>query len=489
MKTKKTRLLSLLLAGLLLLPTLASCAEDTADAAETAGATTESAEIITDPVELALSELRETADWGGEDFGILYNTSIGGSAREVEAQASYSGEGSNAVINDAVFERNTLFEEYCDLNFVLLPVAGENFSTTMINGVQTGTTDFYLCSTSAGDTASSALQGYLYNYLDLNIDYDREWWDQGTLEFALDGRVFFMNGPFNMVDDDVTYFVAFNKKLQQEHQIPNLYKTTTDLEWTMEYMNTLISNLSTDNGDGVWDEKDTYGLTCAGVTTFFYGAGLRYVKNDPELDMPELMLDQNMERALDVLDLTRSIIHDNHSTYLGIGMEIFMQDRSLFGIEVISYLGNLNSNMENGYGVLPPPMFDTNQGRYYTYSNAIGTTLSIPTTAAQKDMDKFSGVLETYCVLSQKLVKPAYYEVTLMTRNVQDLESAEMLDLILSSRVYDMASYFGDLNLSNIFDSAVTGSADNFSSSYKASGKTFNKKMNKLFETLQKSDS
>ncbi len=68
------------------------------------------------------------------------------------------------------------------------------------------------------------------------------------------------------------------------------------------------------------------------------------------------------------------------------------------------------------------------------------------------------------------------------------LESAEMLDLILSSRVYDMASYFTDLNLSNVFDSAVTGAADNFSSQYQTASRTFDKKMKNLFKKLQKSE-
>ena len=383
MKTTLTKLACLVLSALLLFPTLAACStsnEGDESSAETTGKT----EAVTDPVDMAINDLKSKTDWKGEEFGILYNNGIGGSKEEMEAQAQFAGESSNAVINDAVFERNTLFQEYCNLKLIHLPVSAESFSTTMINGIQTGTKDFYLCSTSMGDTASLALQGYLYNYLDLGIDYDRTWWDPGTLNFALDGRIFFMNGPFNIVDDDVTYFVAFNKKLQQEHQLPNLYQKVHDLDWTMGYMNSVISDLSTDNGDGKWDENDTYGLTATSVisSSFFYGAGLKYVENNRDMDQPELMMDENMDRALDVLSLARSIIHDNNSTYVGIGMSIFMQDRALFGFEVISYLRGLSASMESGYGVLPVPMYDKDQGRYYAHSNPIGTTLSIPTSTA-----------------------------------------------------------------------------------------------------------
>ena len=487
MTTKKNRLLSLLLAGLLLLPTLASCAKDTDTNEENSSAdSTAAVEVITDPVEAALAELRGTTDWGDRDFGILYSVAFDSYRQEVEA----SPEG-GSVINDAVFERNTLFEEYCNLDFVLLPTPGENYKTALINGIQTGTTDFYLCSQGGVDTASAAIQGYLYNYLDLDIDYDHEWWDQGTLNFALDGRVFFMNGPFNILDDDCTYFVAFNKKLQTEYQVANPYQTVRDGDWTMEYLNSIISTLSNDNGDGVWDEKDVYGLTATSVIAdaLFYGAGLKYVDNSLEKDTPELMLSDKMDRVTDVLDITRSIIHDNNSTYLSIGVEVFMQDRALFAFEIVNYLRNMNASMQSEYGALPIPKFDKAQDNYYSFSNAgVGTTVSIPTSAAQQDMDLYAKVLETYCLLSQKLVKPAYYEVTLMTRNIQDLDSAEMLDILFSHRVYDMAAYFGDLGLASIFSSAATGSSDNFSSQYKAASKQFSKIVPKLLKNLQKND-
>lgn len=489
MKTKLKKLTALLLAGLLLLPTLAACS--TGDEEETKtdpdASTTEATEVETDPVEQAINELRGRVNWNGEEFGILYNNGIGGSKEEMEAQAQFVGESSNAVINDAVFERNTLFQEYCNLKLVHLAASGEAFNNTMINGIQTGTRDFYLSSTSMGDTASLALQGYLYDYMKLDIDYNQHWWDKGTLNFALDGRIFFMNGPFNIVDDDVTYFVAFNQKLAQEHRLSNLYQTVRDKKWTMGYMNSVISDLSTDNGDGTWDEKDTYGLTATSViaSSFFYGAGLKYVENNPDMDLPELMMDDNMDLALSVLDLARSIIHDNNSTYVGIGLEIFMQDRALFGYEVISYLRTLSGKMENGYGVVPVPMFDQSQNRYYAHSNPIGTTLSIPTSTAQVDMDRFANTLEMYSVLSEKLVRPAYYEVTLMTRNIQDLDSAEMLDIILTSRVYDMAAYFADLGLSGVFETAVMGTSDNFSSQYASASRVFNKKVKNMLKKLQ----
>ena len=481
-----TRLASLLLAGLLLLPTLASCAIGTDDPVETNANTGTQAdtEPVTDPVEDSINSLRGQIDWGGQDFGILYSTAFDSYREEVEAKPD-----GGTVINDAVFERNTLFQEYCNLKFVLIPATVEAYNTTLTKGIQTGTKDFYITSQGGSDTAAVALQGYLYNYLDLDIDYNHEWWDQGTLNFALDGRVFFMNGPFNTIDDDCTYIIAFNKKLQKEHQVANPYQTVRDMDWTMEYMNSIISNLSTDNGDGTWNEMDTYGLTATSVisTAFFYGAGMKYVDNSLEKDVPELILGDKLDRVTEVMDITRKVLHDNYSTHVSIGMEIFINDRALYGFEVVNYLRALNAQMTSEYGVLPVPKYDKAQEQYYSFSNAsVGTTLSIPTSVAQLNMDLFANTLEMYCLLSQKLVKPAYYEVTLMTRNIQDLDSAEMLDIVFQNRIYDLAAYFGDLGLSGIFEEAASGSADTFSSKYSSASRAFDKKVRNMLVKLQR---
>ena len=493
MKSKLTKLTALLLASLMLVPTLAACSTGSDEVPDGSNQSETSSQIEeeTDPVDTAIEELRGKVNWQGQDFGILYCNDYQSHRREVEAQANFTGESGNAVLNDAVFERNTLFEEYCNLNFVLLPTSVDSFGTTLTKGVQTGTKDFYFCIQGGAATASAALQGLHYNYLNLDIDYNYEWWDQGTLNFALDGRVFFMNGPFNMVDDDCTYIVAFNKKLQQKHQLPDLYQTVRDLDWTMEYMNSVISGLSTDNGDGVWDEKDTYGLTATASlsTALFYASGLKYVDNSVDKDIPELILNDKLDRVADVMAITRSILHENNSTHMGIGMEILINDRALFGFEIVSYLRTLNASMESEYGVLPVPKFDKLQDRYYSYSNAgVGTTLSIPVSVTQNDLDLFSKTLEMYCLLSQKLIKPAYYEVTLMTRSVQDQASTEMLDLVFSNRVYDMAAYFADLKLASLFEEAAAGTADTFSSKYSSASRTFDKRVRTLLKKLQTMD-
>ena len=491
--SKKIRLLSLLLALLMVVSVFAACGNNEDTQKETGDTTAGQTENVTDPVENALAEWRAEVDWGGNDFGIIYVNDIGGYTEEVEAEPESGDETGSGIINDAVFERNTLFEEYCNLNFVLIPTPNPAIGSAIMGEVQTATGDFHLITTTTDAAANNATSGYLYNYLELDIDLEQPWWDAGTLDFALDGRVFFMDGPFNIVDDDVTFVFMFNKELRAEYQVANPYDTVKAGDWTLEYFNSIVKELATENGDGKWDEKDTYGFSTPGSigNTFFYGAGLQYVVNNREMDTPELVLSTKMEQALNVLDLARTIIQENNSTYVaplgseGVSREVFVQGRSLFYCEAASYLRGLNATMEREYGVVPVPKYDKEQANYATWRHPIGSTLSIPTSVAKGDMEQFAKVLETYTLLSQKLVRPAYYDTMLTTRNVQDVESSEMLDLIFLNRTYDMAMYFTQLGFANLFAEAVLSSGGNFASSYAANSKKFDRQINNILRKLQ----
>ena len=489
---KTIRLLCMVLALLMVTSVFAACG-NTGDEDTSTKDTNVNTEAATDPVDSALNELRAEVDWGGNDFGIIYVNDIGGYTEEVEAEPESNDETGSGVINDAVFERNTLFEEYCNLKFVLIPTPNPSIGSAIMAEVQTATGDFQLITTTADSAANNATSGYLYNYLDLDIDLEQDWWDAGTLDFALDGRVFFMDGSFNIVDDDVTFVFMFNKELRTEYQIANPYDTVKAGDWTLNYFNSVVSQLATENGDGKWDENDTYGFSTPGSigNTFFYGAGLKYVENSREMDVPQLVLDKKMEQALNVLDIARSIIQENNSTYVaphgseGLSRDVFIQGRSLFYCEAASYLRGLNANMEREYGVVPVPKYDKAQANYTTWRHGIGSTLSIPTSVAKGDMEQFALVLETYALLSQKYVRPAYYDTMLTTRNVQDVESPEMLDLIFLNRTYDMAMYFTQLGFNGLFEQAALSSGNTFASSYQSNSKRFDRQIETILRKLQ----
>ena len=495
MKSKRsTKLLSALLASLMLLSSIAmSACSNSTDSPETEDESktdTSQLEVEIDPIQEALDNIRSTVDWEGKEWGILYANDIPGYTEEVEAQAAADSNSSSGVINDAVFERNTLFEEYGNLSFVLIPESHMVITTKLQIEALSNTGDFQFVSQPTSATAGAAASGYLFNYLELDIDYDQVWWNQETLDFALEGCVFFMDGPFNIVDDDVTFVMMFNKALQQQYLIENPYDTVKSGKWTLDYFNEVVQDLSTEDGDGKWDEKDTYGFVAPPSIgeTFFYGANLKYVQNSRDMETPELYLDKaRMERAINTIAKARQIVKENNSTYIApageepLALEIFMDERALFYVEAASYLRALNGGMEGEYGVLPIPKYDENQEKYTTWRHYIGSTLSMPISIDSKDPYEVANVLELYAILSQKYVRPAYYDTMLTTRNVRDEESSEILDIIFENRIYDMAMYFDSLGFANLFSNSVVA-VDTFASSYASISRTFDKRIRNIMD-------
>lgn len=496
MKTKTMKLLCLLLAGLMLLSTLAACGNETEDPEDqqtTAGSANE--EETVDEIQAALDAL-ESVDWGGEDFAVLYNAAF-----KNEVYGEYGTvdkeNGASQVINDAVYERNSLFEDFGKLKWVTIEKEAGAVTTSVQNEASAPTGDFQLIDHRLGDSATLATGGYLYNLFDLGTSLEGPWWDSGTAEFVLAGGVYFMSGSLNFGDDGVTYVLIFNKDMQKTYQntVPNPYQTARDGEWTLAYFYDVIQGISSDsNGDGKWDEKDTYGFinTWEYGNTFFIGSDLRYINNtgaDGEISLA-LNDKSQMDKTLTVLELSQNIYHDNNASYMsppgreGLGQTAFKENRGLFYGEVVNHLTPLTQEMDGEFGILPVPKYDKAQEFYRTWTHASGSTFSVTSAIPDNKAEDVGTLLEAYAILSHQFVKPAYYDIMLTSRNVHDSDSAEMMDLMFANRIYEMSFYFNDFGFFDLFKSATNSGEGNFSSSYSRTAKRFNSVLKRILIKL-----
>ncbi len=495
MKSVALKALSLLLATLMLLSTLVACGvtEDTPSSESTAGEATTEGETM-DSAKQALEALGDI-DWGGEEFAVLYHNAFKNEVYGENGVVDKEG-GSSQVINDAVYTRNSLFEDRCNLTWATVGVDDVNAAAQ--KEASTGTGDFYFIDGRLGDSATLATGGFLYNLYDLDMDLEGEWWDSGTAEFVLAGGVYFMSGSLNFGDDGVTYVLIFNKDMQKTYQntVPNPYQTARDGEWTLDYFNNAIQGISADNGDGTWNELDTYGFinTWEYGNTFFIGSDLRYINNTgSDGDITLFLNDKSqMEKALNVLELSQAIYHNNNASFMsppgqeGLGQTAFKENRGLFYGEVVNHLTPLTQEMETEFGILPVPKYDKAQEFYRTWTHGSGSTFSI-TSAVKDDKKEVMGLmLEAYAILSHQHLKPAYYDIMLTSRNVHDAESAEMMDLMFSNRIYEMSFYFNNFGFFELFKSATNDNSDNFSSKYSSTAKGFDRKLQSILRKLEK---
>jgi len=299
------------------------------------------------------------------------------------------------------------------------------------------------------------------------------------------GRVFFMSGDINILDNDVTYIMLFNKQLISDNDMEEPYQLVRDGTWTIDAFAEMCKNISMDvNGDALMDENDRYGYvtTQQGPNTFFYGSDLKYVEFDSN-HVPYLQVDST--KVTQVLEKVVNVTGQEHQvSYLPkdppVGKTIFMEDRALFYGEVLSYIINLR-DMNSEFGVLPIPKFDEQQDGYITYCENNSSTATIPNAG---DPASAATVLEAMAIQSHMTVTPAYYEVALERKYSRDEESIEMIDIALANRIYDIGRVYTSLGISGVFqDLAAKGSTD-FASAFAKREKTALKKLATIIEAF-----
>ncbi len=453
---------------------------------------TETGDAISD----ALNALGEI-DYGKKTFTILHQDTF---KNEVYGENIIMGSdgGNSQVINDAVYLRNQQLEERCNLKMSFISRNYVELASVVRTEMMSPTNSFQLVDTYIFNNAALAIEGALEGLGTMGMDLEGEWWDKGTADFSIHGDAYFMCGSLNTGDDQVTYVLIFNKKMREDYaaSVANPYTTVRNKEWTLDYFNQIIQGISSDNdGKQGWTDKDTYGFvtTWEYGTTLFIGSDLRYILNDATTESPTLFLAEKgrMDKALSVIDLSQRIYHDNNATYMSppgqenLGTNAFKENRALFFGDTCLYLGEFTANMDGEYGVLPVPKYDQAQEFYRTWTHPSGSSFSVPSSIPAEDSTVIGQIFSAYAILSHQHLKPAYYDTVLSTRNIQDADSAEMLDILFQNRVYDMAFYFDDFGFTELVKNAVNEDKDSFSSSYKRVSSRFDQKLDKLFGKLE----
>ena len=416
----------------------------------------------TDPAftpEDALNAL-ESVNWGGDDFTVLCNSTI--------KSELYTDSIGSSTVSDAVYERNILLEEVCNLRFKTLELTtDQGLTDTLRNEVMTASGDFQLIDHYAGYAVSNASSGYLSSFGSLGReDLSGPWWDQGNAACLLFGRIYFMSGSANTLDDDVTYVMYFNTKLRNDLKIEDPYQTVLDGKWTLDYFAGLVQSAVCENGDGQWDEEDTYGFTANYdyANAFFIGSDLRYSQSDSDGGMT-VTVGSYREKILTAGDVLGSFYSPNKGGFIAAAGESdkaavqFKTGRCLFYGDV---LGSRNDTEEE-YGILPVPKFNLDQAEYRSWAHPSAPVLSAPVTLGDGDEAATVGrILEAFAILSHATVRDAYSENVLKTRREQDPVAFDVLDTVLDNRVWELAFLMGDSVCESAFENGVSnGSVGN----------------------------
>lgn len=489
---KPLRAFICLLAALTVLP---SCSGNDGGAPETAGADAvpeaapDAAETDAPPeTEPAYDPLPET-DLGGRELRFYnYDDSWLSWVVNILDPEELNGD----VLNDAVWNRNNRLEE--TLHCVISETADRNPADKLPALVKAGDAGAEIVMLYDETIVNQYLSGNLRTWDALPyVDFGEPCWSwDATRTFASGGRVYAATGDFSLAQSTRSFIMMFNKDMYADLGLgtpDDLYETVRDGAWTLDrYLSDAEKAVMDLNGDGVMDMEDRYG--CATAIKLYFGslvsgAGIKYVDTDAEGNACFAI--PGNEYALNVMSdiLSRhsgnhifkqvaDTVHDGSAE----GQQMFIGNHTLFqgsSMKAVSVYRDMDSDI----GILPFPKYSEEQTAYYALTSG-GTMATLPATLPDELCADVGLLLESMCRLSRETVIPVYKETLLKSRYARDQGSADMLDIIFASALYDIGLSVIPSDTYYKYMEVFMNGTDTFSSLTQSITKMVNKQLDKL---------
>ena len=459
---KKIRVLAMLLACLMLFAsvTLVSCSDTDTDSDDEVQTTATPSPAATDPIEEETEEdttpVFPEANYSGETFTVISRSPTASSY-----PAFYIGtEEPSDVMTSAVYTRNVNTEE--KYGIVIEQMVSDKISTSVRNGVDSGELEFDVILNQRNSLAELAMSGYLYDFNNLNIDFSNPWWDANCArDYEIGGKLFIMANDVSVSNLAGARFFFFNKNIIKDYQLTSPHTYIQENNWTLENFLKLVDSVYEDNGDGIRNGADVYGLLMetgasnGNAIHMLVGCGVKFSSVN---EADELTVDLDIEKIDKVFtDLSAVFGGQSCLTYSDASdgenvsefgnkynycRNLFAQDHFLF-VQANMGVSNQMSDMTgDGYGIAPNPKYTADQESYYHKMDKLSNIWGIPNSNTL-DYGMITNVMDYWAYQSSGTVMPAYYDITIKTRRINDPYDTTMLDLIKSTICYDISEVFG----------------------------------------------
>ena len=122
---------------------------------------------------------------------------------------------------------------------------------------------------------------------------------------------------------------------------------------------------------------------------------------------------------------------------------VFAKGNALFGLFCIGEASGFKDTMEDEYGMLPMPKYNTDQIDYYGGVQDSHDAVSVIAHSDDaKHYEMISAVLEKMNSVSYQIVRPYFIETLVKYRYAQDLESGQVIDIILKGTRWDFSDIY-----------------------------------------------
>ncbi len=304
---------------------------------------------------------------------------------------------SGSPIDEAVYNRQDKVERYLGIDILKYQHSDDSMWNTYSTHIQTavqnmdGTIDLGFVATYSASAISDNL---IRDFNELNeIDLDADYWNREVMEnLEINGGLYLGISDFVLLN---TYCVSFNKDmlaLYESSLDKPLYDTVKDREWTFDKMSDIANLVFIDQtGDGK-TEDDVYGLrgrcwhpfrgflTSANIPTMMQDESGSYIVAINQAKYFE-KTDNLVEKLRELRDSNGAWFHYQPPNDT---CEVVKGKCLLFLSSTPTLESYLDYNAE--FGVLPYPMYDTDQASVgYRSYNAAGH-LVVPTYLKNESM-------------------------------------------------------------------------------------------------------
>ncbi|MBP3666245.1 MAG: hypothetical protein J6K29_04255 [Clostridia bacterium] len=481
MKSVTLKIMALLLAALMVLPMLAACGDTDGETSDTTGGVESEATTERQP---AVAK----KDYDDAEFVAIY---CADTFNEGYFFIDEEDRKPGNDMDDKVYERALNVEEYLGVD--IIAESGGNYQeygTPIMNAVNAGDDSYQMVMTHVYHQVATFITSNVFR--DFNdfesLQLDADYWNYGLMEdLSINDKMYCGYNDFCLAN---CYMIGFNKDMVAEYSntVGNLYDHVRNKTWTLEKMIEFTGLVSQDNGDGKWDDQDTYGFSCFAwvpLVSFQHSSDIPIVKEGADGDFYVSPMVDNAEKIVALDEMIYNFMNAEstytNSPFDGKAALTLKSGRVMFEI-VNNY--SLVSTKEDDVkvGVLPYPLWDSKQESYKTLSwNGV---LGIPTTVQNDEM--VGDVIEMLAWFSEP-VNTAFYETLLGSKVADAPEDVEMLNLVWGGQVSDMGLVFSSSSgqmdrLLYAIPQHVCDKAPAYATHYKANQKAAERMLNKMFE-------
>jgi len=474
--------ISVLLAILMLASSMFSCSETPAEETESTPAETSAApgETAAEETETEYSILNTLPEFSFEGATITALSMLNSWWQTITLAAE---EMNGETLNDAIFDRNAAFMQQYDVDFKVIE---DDSITSLVRAAVTAGDPVYDFAMPRLDSGITLVNEDLI--INLNnvgtVDFTNDAWDKNGVKFySVAGKLYYGVSDISLAKNETAWIYMFNKKLIAEYQQDNPYELVREGKWTFDKSLEMMAVASADtNGNGTPDEGDRFGLaTHAGnYYALLVGGGQPFAIKDEAADLP--VINAETEGFLNVYDKIKDDFTDKSQTVMEWEGETFKAGNALLCAQVLACV-RLFREMEDDFGIIPIPKFSEEQQNYCSYiiPTAICAAV-IPVSAA--DAERSGMAMQALTILSAHHLTPAYYDTVITGKGLRDMDSWEMLDLILESGVYDLGLLYNWGGFTNTMNSNLENKRE-LASTYKRKARAIRTDLEETIETIK----